>query len=187
MPCSGRPEQAAASIPATGNEIADIYIEATDRVLMPLAWRQIAIASEHAEKERHDIQTRVRDGTRAAKLEAAQHGIEKDLWPCPRHEIDHPEERRRQGRHCEALQGFQRDALTIRRESNSAKSPGIPTIDTKDSSRPDSERLCRNLDRDALMALDNMGRDEIECLSTKILSKNPDKLALSCHMTGSML
>lgn len=75
--------QAAASIPATGNEIADIYIEATNRVLMLLARKQITIAFEQAEKERLDIQTRVRDGMRAAKLEAAQHGIEKTYGLVP--------------------------------------------------------------------------------------------------------
>ena len=48
-------QAAAASIPATGNEIADIYIEATNRVLMLLARRQIAIAFEQAEKERLDM------------------------------------------------------------------------------------------------------------------------------------
>ena len=64
--------QAAANIPVIGNEIADIYIEATNRVLMLLARKQIAIAFEQAGKERLDIQTRVRDGMRTAKLEAAR-------------------------------------------------------------------------------------------------------------------
>ena len=50
---------------------------------MLLARRQIAIAFEQAEKERLDIQTRVRDGMRAAKLEAAQHGIEKTYGLAP--------------------------------------------------------------------------------------------------------
>lgn len=70
-------QAAAASIPSTGNEIADIYIEATNKVLMLLARRQIAIAFEQAEKERTDICNRVRDGMRAAKEEAARQGIEK--------------------------------------------------------------------------------------------------------------
>ena len=70
-------QAAAASIPATGNEIADVYIEATNRVLMLLARRQIAIAFEQAEKERLDLCSRVRDGMKAAKEEAARHGIEK--------------------------------------------------------------------------------------------------------------
>ena len=76
-------QAAAASIPATGNEIADIYIEATNKVLMLLARNQIAIAFEQAEKERLDIRTRVRDGMRAAKQEAAQRGIEKNYGLAP--------------------------------------------------------------------------------------------------------
>jgi DNA invertase Pin-like site-specific DNA recombinase len=57
---------AAASIPTTGNEIADIYIEATNRVLMILAKRQIMIAFEQSEKERKDICKRVKDGMKAS-------------------------------------------------------------------------------------------------------------------------
>lgn len=68
---------AAASVPATGNEIADIYIEATNKVLMILAGQQVAIAFEQAEKERLDICMRVKDGMRAAKLAAAEQGIKK--------------------------------------------------------------------------------------------------------------
>lgn len=67
----------AASVPATGNEIADIYIEATNKVLMVLAGQQVAIAFEQAEKERLDICMRVKDGMRAAKLAAAERGEEK--------------------------------------------------------------------------------------------------------------
>lgn len=67
----------AANIPATGNEIADIYIEATNRVLMLLAQRQISIAFEQAEKERTDLKIRVKDGMRAAKMEAAMRGETK--------------------------------------------------------------------------------------------------------------
>ena len=68
---------ATASIPATGNEIADIYVEATNKVLMILASQQIAIAFEQAEKERLDICQRVKDGMRAAKIAATEQGIEK--------------------------------------------------------------------------------------------------------------
>lgn len=71
-------QAATASIPATGNEIADIYIEATNRVLMILASQQIAIAFEQAEKERLDICKRVKDGMRAAKVKAAEDGEVKE-------------------------------------------------------------------------------------------------------------
>ncbi len=70
-------QAAAANIPPTGNEIADIYIEATNKVLMLLARKQIAIAFEQAEKERLDICRRVKDGMKAAKEAAAEQGIEK--------------------------------------------------------------------------------------------------------------
>lgn len=70
-------QAAAANIPPTGNEIADIYIEATNKVLLLLARKQIAIAFEQAEKERLDICKRVRDGMKSAKEEAAKQGIEK--------------------------------------------------------------------------------------------------------------
>lgn len=71
------------SIPATGNEIADIYIEATNKVLMILARRQIAIAFEQAEKERLDICKRVKDGMRAAQIAAAEHGEAKAYGAKP--------------------------------------------------------------------------------------------------------
>lgn len=70
-------QAAAANIPPTGNEIADIYIEATNRVLMLLAKKQIAISFEQAEKERLDICKRVKDGMRTAKQTVAEQGIEK--------------------------------------------------------------------------------------------------------------
>lgn len=70
-------QAAAANIPPTGNEIADIYIEATNRVLMLLARKQIALAFEQSEKERLDICKRVKDGMRSAKEKAAEQGIEK--------------------------------------------------------------------------------------------------------------
>ena len=69
-------QAASASIQTTDNEIADVYIEATNRVLMILAKRQIEIAFEQAEKERLDICKRVKDGMRAAKEAAALKGDE---------------------------------------------------------------------------------------------------------------
>ena len=63
------------SIPITGNEIADIYIKATNEVIMILAKRQIEIAFEQAEKERKDICKRVKDGMQTKKDKAAAEGI----------------------------------------------------------------------------------------------------------------
>ena len=68
-------QSAAQSIPETGNEIADIYIQATNKVIMILAKRQIEIAFEQAEKERLDICKRVKDGMQAKKKKLAEQGI----------------------------------------------------------------------------------------------------------------
>ncbi len=62
-------------IQSTGNEIADCYIEATNKVLKILATKQIAIAFEQAEKEREDLCNRVKDGMRSHKEEMAKQGI----------------------------------------------------------------------------------------------------------------
>lgn len=68
-------QSAAQSIPETGNEIADIYIQATNKVIMILAKRQIEIAFEQAEKERKDICKRVKEGMASKKKAAAAEGI----------------------------------------------------------------------------------------------------------------
>ena len=63
------------SIPMTGNEVADIYIEATNKVLMILAKKQIKLAFDQAEAERNDICKRVKDGMRSKKEAAARNGV----------------------------------------------------------------------------------------------------------------
>lgn len=65
------------SIAATGNEIADIYIEATNRVIKLLAEKQIRKAFEQAEKEVDDLHQRTREGMETARLNGKQIGIEK--------------------------------------------------------------------------------------------------------------
>lgn len=55
------------TIVATGNEIADIYIEATNKVIKLLAEKQIIKAFEQAEKEVKDLQTRVSEGMKATQ------------------------------------------------------------------------------------------------------------------------
>ena len=54
------------TIPATGNEIADIYIEATNKVLRLIAEKQIVRAFEEAEKEVNNLHQRTSDGMRAS-------------------------------------------------------------------------------------------------------------------------
>ncbi len=62
------------SIDSTGNEIADIYIEATNKVLELLAKKQIATAFEQAEKEVQDLRQRTREGIETARLNGKQIG-----------------------------------------------------------------------------------------------------------------
>lgn len=62
------------SINMTGNEIADCYIEATNKVLMILAKRQIELAFDQAEKEVTDLQQRTSEGMKTAKMNGKQIG-----------------------------------------------------------------------------------------------------------------
>lgn len=55
------------SISATGNEIADIYIEATNKVIKLLAEKQIVKAFEQAAKEVEDLRIRVSEGMRTTQ------------------------------------------------------------------------------------------------------------------------
>lgn len=55
------------SISATGNDIADIYIEATNKVIKLLAEKQIQRAFEEAEKEVNDLHRRVSEGIRTTQ------------------------------------------------------------------------------------------------------------------------
>lgn len=62
------------TINATGNEIADIYIEATNKVIKLLAEQQIRKAFEQSEKEVQDLHERTREGIREAKRNGKQVG-----------------------------------------------------------------------------------------------------------------
>ena len=62
------------TIEATGNEIADIYIEATNKVIKLLAEQQIRKAFEQSEKEVRDLHERTREGIREAKRNGKQIG-----------------------------------------------------------------------------------------------------------------
>lgn len=61
-------------IKTTGNEIADTYIEATNKVLMILAKQQIKLAFEQAEKEVTDLHKRTSEGMKTAKLKGKRIG-----------------------------------------------------------------------------------------------------------------
>ena len=62
------------SIELTGNQIADVYIQATNTVLMMLAEQQIHLAFEQAEKEVQDLRDRTREGIVTARLNGKQIG-----------------------------------------------------------------------------------------------------------------
>lgn len=64
-------------IETTGNEIADTYIEATNKVLMILARQQIKIAFDQAEKEVIDLHIRTSEGMKTAALNGKSIGRKK--------------------------------------------------------------------------------------------------------------
>ncbi len=61
-------------IDTVGNEIADIYIKATNEVLMILVRQQIRQAFEQAEKEVKDLHQRTAEGIETARLAGKQIG-----------------------------------------------------------------------------------------------------------------
>ena len=64
-------------IETTGNEIADTYIEATNKVLLMLAKLQIKLAFEQSEKEVRDLHTRTSEGMKTAALNGKPIGRKK--------------------------------------------------------------------------------------------------------------
>lgn len=62
------------SIEMTGNEVADIYLEATNQVLMLLAKNQIKLAFEQSELEIQQLHTRTKQGIETARLNGKQIG-----------------------------------------------------------------------------------------------------------------
>ena len=67
----------AQSIGLTGNEIADEYIKATNKVLKILAEKQIRLAFDQSEKEVNDMHQRIREGIVTYKLNGGQMGMSK--------------------------------------------------------------------------------------------------------------
>ena len=62
------------SIDMTGDEIADTFLEATNKVLLILAQKQIALAFDQAEKEVTDLRQRTKEGIETARLNGKQIG-----------------------------------------------------------------------------------------------------------------
>ena len=65
------------SIELTGNDIADVYIEATNKVLMILAEKQIKAAFEQAEKERLLLSKRTKEGMAKGRTAGRRKGVEQ--------------------------------------------------------------------------------------------------------------
>ncbi len=63
------------NISETGNEIADMYIETTNRVLKLLAKKQIEAAFQQSEKEVSDLRHRTREGMETARKNGKQIGL----------------------------------------------------------------------------------------------------------------
>ena len=60
-----------------GNDIADIYIEATNKVLRLLAAKQLELAFAQSEKELYDLRQRTKEGIETARLKGKQIGAVK--------------------------------------------------------------------------------------------------------------
>ena len=65
------------SVELVGNEIADIYIEATNKVLRLLATRQIELAFGQAQKEVDDLHQRTAEGIETARRKGKRIGTPK--------------------------------------------------------------------------------------------------------------
>jgi DNA invertase Pin-like site-specific DNA recombinase len=65
------------TIAATGNEIADCYIEATNKVIQILARQQIKAAFDQSTKEVDDLKQRTKEGIREARAAGKRIGVQK--------------------------------------------------------------------------------------------------------------
>lgn len=65
------------AVELVGNDIADIYIEATNKVLRLLAEKQLELAFAQSEKEVSDLRQRTREGIETARINGKQIGAVK--------------------------------------------------------------------------------------------------------------
>ena len=98
-------------IDATGNEIADNYIEATNKVIRLLATQQIEKAFEQAEKEVTDLHERTREGIETARRAGKQIGQKKGAKLNIRKKEPKKEEIRK---YCKAFYGTLTDKDTMK-------------------------------------------------------------------------
>lgn len=76
------------TIEETDNEIANIYIQATNKVLMLLAERQVRITFEQAEKEVTDLHQRTKEGIETARNNGKQIGNVKGCKLCTKKSVE---------------------------------------------------------------------------------------------------
>lgn len=65
------------AVELVGNDIADIYIEATNKVLRLLAAKQLELAFVQSEKEVSDLRQRTKEGIETARIKGKQIGAVK--------------------------------------------------------------------------------------------------------------
>ena len=65
------------AVELVGNDIADIYIEATNKVLRLLAAKQLELAFAQSEKEVSDLRQRTKEGLETARIKGKQIGAIK--------------------------------------------------------------------------------------------------------------
>ena len=98
-------------IELVGNDIADVYIEATNKVLKLLAAKQIELAFEQSEKEVMDIRQRTKEGLKTARLNGKQIGCIKGSKLNVKKEAPAKELIRK---HCKSLGGTLSDIECIK-------------------------------------------------------------------------
>ncbi len=76
------------TIEDTGNDIADIYIEATNKVLLLIAEQSIKLAFEQSQKEVDDLSQRTKEGLITAKLNGKTPGRKRGTRPNIKKEAD---------------------------------------------------------------------------------------------------
>lgn len=95
------------TIGTTGNDIADIYIEATNKVIKLLAEKQIIKAFEQAEKEVQDLHQRTAEGIETARLAGKQIGQKQGAKLVTKKSIEKKEVIKK---HCKDFGGSLNDA-----------------------------------------------------------------------------
>lgn len=99
------------SISETGNEIADIYIEATNKVIKMLAAQQIKKAFEQSQKEVDDLHQRTKEGMQTARLAGKQIGQRQGAKLTTKKSIQAKEEIKK---YSKDFQGTLKDVDVIR-------------------------------------------------------------------------